>query len=265
MPITVTSLHYYPVKSLGGHTVAARRIVRTGFLHDREYMLVDTDGNFLTQREFPRLALVTPVLNGDKMTLSAPSMGPIDLITSAEGERYAVTIWRDVVEAIDMGDLAANWFSAFLQRDVRLVRKVPDSIRQCDQRYVRDEADETAFADGYPFLLTAEESLQALNDRLDFPILMNRFRPNIVISGAGAFTEDNWSQIRIGNILFDVVKPCARCKITTIDQATGVAGQEPLKALALFRNFGGKVLFGQNIVHRGEGLIHIGDNVAVIN
>lgn len=264
MPITVTSLHYYPVKSLAGHNVESRRIVATGFENDREFMLVDDENNFITQREYPKLALVEPSLVDGRMKLNAPSMGPVDIPIIESGVRYPVTVWGDAVEAIDMGELAANWFSAFLQKNVRMVRKAADAVRQCDQRYATAEDDETAFSDAFPFLLISEESLAELNLRLDFPVLMNRFRPNVVVSGAGPFSEDNWSQIRIDGIRFDVVKPCARCKVTTVDQATGVAGKEPLRTLATFRNFDGKVLFGQNLVHKERGEIRVGAQVDVI-
>lgn len=264
MSIVVTELNYYPVKSLMGHRVESRAISETGFVNDREFMLVDQDNQFLTQREHTRLALVQPTLSNGHLRLSAPSMGPIEVRVVDDGERRQVTVWRDALDAIDMGELAANWFSAFLQKDVRLVRKAPDAVRQCDQKYATDESDQTAFADGYPFLLLSEASLQALNDRLDFPVPMNRFRPNIVVAGTEPFQEDTWSRLRIGEIYFDVVKPCARCKITTVDQATGVAGKEPLRTLATFRNFGGNVLFGQNLVHKQQGQIAVGDAVEVL-
>jgi uncharacterized protein YcbX len=183
----------------------------------------------------------------------------------SRGERREVAIWRDRCDAIDQGDAAAEWASAFLGASCRLVRIADDTVRPVDRDFAVSEGDQVGFADGYPFLLTTEESLADLNDRMAQALPMDRFRPNIVISGFEPFAEDDWRRIRIGEIAFAVVKPCARCPITTTDQATAKRGQEPLRTLATYRQVPGKgVMFGQNLIHESTGIIRVGDPVAPI-
>ena len=220
-----------------------------GIVHDREWMVVNEADQFITQREIHKMCLVKPILNETNgnlsLSLSAPGMSPIEVpATDAHGQRR-VKVWSATCRADDQGDEAAKWLSEFLGTKCRLVRMSPDYKRQCDQRYAKRKTDQTGFADDFPVLLISEDSLVDLNNRLSEKILMNRFRPNIVVTGCGAFAEDKWNTVRIGEVVFDVVKPCARCVVTTVDQANAQAGVEPLKTLATYRNSKQKLLFGQ--------------------
>ena len=259
----VRSLHFYPIKSCRGTALAAAIIGTRGIVADRQWMVVDADGSFLTQRELPRLALVIPRL-GDCLEISAPGMPSLAIALDGAGKRSAVTVWSDRVEAVDEGDEAATWLSTFLETPCRLVRIPDDTVRRADPEFA-SPGDEVGFADGYSLLLTSMASLDDLNNRLPSPLPMNRFRPNIVIDGVDAFEEDGWKRIRIDGIELSVVKPCARCVTTTVDQQTAERSKEPLRTLATFRNVPGRgVMFGQNLVHHGTGVIHVGAKVEVL-
>lgn len=267
--VKVSGLHYYPIKSCAGTTEDAAEVGVRGIVHDREWMVVDDADEFITQREIPKMCLVKPIVNEANsklsLSLSAPGINSIQVpATDAHGQRR-VKVWSDKCRADDQGDEAALWLSEYLGVKCRLVRMSPDYKRQCDQRYAKRKTDQTGFADGFPVLLISEESLVDLNNRLSDKILMNRFRPNIVVTGCSAFAEDNWKTVRIGEVVFDVVKPCARCVITTVDQANADKGIEPLKTLSSFRNNQNRILFGQNLVHHGPGKIKVGDTLEVLD
>jgi uncharacterized protein YcbX len=263
--LTVAGLFHYPVKSCGGVTLSAAVIGERGIIHDREFMIVDAaTGLFLTQREFPRMALIRPRMEDGRLRLNAPGVSQLVLDPVRQGSNRNVIVWRDRCPAVDQGPEVAAWLSAFLMTNCRLMRMADEHVRRVDRRYAISEGDQVGFADGYPFLLISEESLADLNARLSTPLPMNRFRPNIVVSGGAAFQEDQWRRIRIGDIDFHLVKPCARCVITTTDQATGERGKEPLTTLAAFRRKNRGVLFGQNMIHGGPGTIRHGDLVEVL-
>jgi uncharacterized protein YcbX len=227
-------------------------------------MIVDEAGRFRTQRELPRMALIVPRLDGARLTVEAPGMPALALALRSEGERRAVTIWDDACEAIDQGDEAAEWLGDFLAAPARLVRIADDFVRHVDRTYAGPD-DQVGFADGFPFLLASEASLADLNARMERPLEMIRFRPNIVVDGVAPFEEDGWTRIRIGGIGFGVVKPCARCPITTVDQLTAERAQEPLRTLATYRHVRGKgVMFGQNLIHDRAGVVHVGDALEVV-
>jgi uncharacterized protein YcbX len=267
--IEVASLHFYPIKSCRGFAVERALVTRRGLEHDRLLMVVDEQGTFVTQRELPRMALIEPHLlpseDGEHLTLRAPQMTPLDLTITQAGPRRRVTVWRSRCQAIDQGDVAADWLSTFLGAGVRLVRIADDFRRTVSPDYAINPDDETGFADGYPILLIGQASLDDLNRRLATPLPMNRFRPNIVVSGCESFAEDGWRRIRITGIEFALVKPCARCQITTTDQETAVVGKEPLTTLAAFRRVRGKVMFGQNLIGLGTGRVSVGDTVEVLS
>jgi uncharacterized protein YcbX len=161
-----------------------------------------------------------------------------------------------------LGEEVSQWFSEFLELSCQLVYMPDNSYRPVNSRYASHNQ-QVSFADGFPFLLISEASLQDLNERLDQPIPMNRFRPNLVVSGCEAFAEDSWRSIRIGSIPFHVVKPCERCLITTVDQAQGIRGKEPLQTLAQYRLSNGKILFGQNLIPAELGTLQVGDSVEI--
>lgn len=265
MPV-VTQLNYYPIKSCAGLAADRLEIGLRGFLHDRRWLVVEPDGRFITQRELPRMALIKPQIENDCLTITAPNMPTLQLPIHQAGSTISATIWRDHgVKSIDHGDTAAAWLSQFLGVECRLVRFAEDGVRQVDQTYARRATDQVGFADAYPFLLISEESLADLNQRLDEPLPMNRFRPNIVVRGVEAYAEDSWKTVRIGEMVFDVVKPCARCAVTTTDQETAERGKEPLRTLAMYRKFGeGSPKFGQNLVHHGQGMLQVGDALEVV-
>ncbi len=264
MTIRVSALHRYPIKSCKGHALHEAITDARGIVGDRRMMIVDPHGEFITQRDMPRLALIEPVMNNDgSMTLHAPKKPSVSFMPSNEGRCVKARVWHDVCDAIDQGSEVAAWLQDFLAIPARLVRMADDFVRRVDARYARRPSDQTGFADGYPFLLTSQASLDDLNARLDSPVPMNRFRPNIVVSGCDAFAEDDWRELRIGDIIFNVVKPCARCTVPTIDQNTAIADREPIKTLATYRTFGQKVLFGQNLVAANTGWLRVGDAVEV--
>jgi len=260
----LAEISLYPIKSCRGSAVDSAIVGKRGIEGDRSLMLITPAGEFLTQRDHPRMALINPQWRGGVLELSAPGMPARAITPIAGGPRRRVTIWRDTCEAADQGEAAAEWFSAFLDAPCRLVRLADDFTRAVDQKYAPRPTDQAAFSDGFPFLIVSQASLDDLNQRLTTPLPMNRFRPNLVIAGSGPFAEDTWKLIRVGDILFDVVKPCARCAITTTDQATAVRGKEPLHTLAAYRTVNGEVMFGQNAIHHTEGRIALGDVVEIL-
>lgn len=264
--VRLTGIYRYPVKSCRGVAVPEAEVDRRGLAGDREFMVVDTAGRFLTQRELARLALIAPRRAEATLTLTAPRIGPLTIEPTDTGPAREVTVWRDVCDAVDQGDEAADWLGSFLNVPCRLVRLAPAFRRGLDPTFVSWSGGEVGFADGFPFLIVAEESLAELNRRLPEPLPMNRFRPNLVVAGCPAFAEDGWLRIRVGEVELSIVKPCARCAITTTDQASAVRGKEPLRTLAGFRNVPGRgVMFAQNAVHRNTGRLRLGDTVEVLD
>jgi uncharacterized protein YcbX len=264
--INVTSLHVYPIKSCAGISLDRADIGPRGIRHDREWLVVKLDsGEFLTQREQPRLALIRPALVENGLTLFAPGLPSLEVPIVGNGAGRRVRVWEDWCDAIDQGDHAARWLSEHLSTECRLVRMDDGFVRKVDPDYAVDDWDQVGFADSYPLLLISEESLSDLNARLTNPLPMNRFRPNVVIGGAREpFSEDRLRVLRIGDVVFYAVKPCSRCVTTTTDQLTAERGHEPLTTLATFRKVGSKVLFGQNLIHANPGEIRVGDEVTVV-
>jgi uncharacterized protein YcbX len=227
-------------------------------------MLVDETGRFLSQRRHPRMALIATRIEDDRLVVSAPEMPslqvPFDL---SRGGRMLASVWDDLVETLPVGYEADRWFEEFLGVRCRLVHLPDESVRRVDPDY-GEPGGRVALADGFPFLLISEASLADLNARLEHPLPMNRFRPNLVVAGCEPFAEDGWRRIRIGPISLRVAKPCARCAITTVDQGTGLKGKEPLRTLATFRRSGTKVLFGQNLIHEKTGKLRVADPLEVV-
>jgi uncharacterized protein YcbX len=262
--VHLSALTSYPVKSARGIALPTGEVDATGLGHDRSFMVVTRDGTYLTQRELPRLALVHTAFQGDDLVMGLPSGEDLRIgLTRAKGVPIPVRVWDDHTVALDQGDDAADLLTAHLGVACRLVRKDPAAIRPADADYAPGA--EVSFVDGFPFLLTTEASLADLNARLPRPLPMERFRPNLVVTGSEPFAEDDWRVIRIGDVVFDVVKPCARCAITTVDQQTGKRdGAEPLRTLGTFRRGRKGVLFGQNLAHRRQGTLRVGDEVVVL-
>jgi len=260
----IQDLCIYPIKSLGGYRVEEALVTARGLAQDRRWMLVDQQHRFLTQREHPVMALlqVAPVTNGFRVFHRNRPEDVLQIPTAADGEAIEVDIWGDECQAVGLSAEANDWFTAQLGIPCQLVYMPDSSLRQVDRTYA-PEGSITGFTDGYPILVISQASLDDLNSRLPEPVPMNRFRPNIVPSGGEAFVEDRMGRFTINGIRFDGVKPCARCVMTTIDQATGEPGKEPLKTLAAYRSRNNKVLFGQNVIARGTGLVRVGDGITV--
>lgn len=264
--ITLSSLIYYPIKACRGIEVESSQVERMGLQHDRRMMVTTPEGEFLTQREYPRLALVTPTLKEDTLDLSAPEFDSLRLNIQTTGASHPVNIWKSKgVAAIDQGEEAAQWFSDWLGVDVRLVHIADGFKRVVNEKYAVHDDDHTGFADGYPILLISEGSLQDLNSRLETQLPMNRFRPNIVVRGCDPFAEDTWNRIQIGDVKVAVVKPCARCEVTTIDKVTLERSKEPLKTLGKYRKHKLGAIFGQNVIPLNGGSLRLGMNVEVLS
>jgi hypothetical protein len=266
MTLAVSHLFVYPVKSCRGIALSEAEIVATGFRHDRAWMIVDADGEMITQREEPRLALIRAAFAGGRLTLSAT--GQPDLaVPEPTGAVIAAEVFGNAVAARPVAAEADAWLTCYLGAPCRLVALSGAVPRKLDPRYAR-AGDTTGFADGYPFLVFSEASLDDLNRRIGkppAPLPLARFRPNIVVRGAAPFAEDGWKRIRIGLTSFRVVKPCARCAIPTVDPETAATGKEPLKTLATFRRGAdGAVFFGQNVIHDGSGTIRVGDPITIL-
>ncbi len=266
----ISALHTYPIKSCGGLNHTTLAFDKRGPLWDRRWLVTDTEGMFYTQRELPPMALIQPSFDNGTLRLTAPAMSEISLpLENVRSESRPVRIWKDTCEAWDEGDALAEWFSDYLKVDARLMRMTDDHVRQVNANYAPSPA-QVGFADGYPALIVSESSLDDLNQHLiergSEAVPMRRFRPNIVITDSPAFAEDTWREAQIGSMTFDVVKPCARCVLTTVDPATGTIPNtaEPLATLNTYRKQDRGVMFAQNAIHRAPGMLTVGDLVNVV-
>jgi uncharacterized protein YcbX len=241
-------------------------VERRGLQDDRRFLIVDPEGVAVTQRDYSALALVVPELTDDSLSLTTPGMPALSLPVAITGPGLDVTVWDDSgIKAVDQGEQAAEWLSTYLKVSVRLVHMSKDSLRNVDPKYALNPNDQVSFADAYPILIASQESLDDLNTRLETPLPMNRFRPNLVVQGCAPFEEDTWKRIRIGQVEMALVKLCSRCEVTTIDQETTLRAKEPLKTLATFRRIeGNKVMFGVNVIPLNEGQLRVGDSVQVL-
>jgi hypothetical protein len=256
---TLHSLYVHPVKSCAGIGVRSSLLGQTGLELDRAWMLVDERGEFVTQRELPKLALIQPTLRQSDMVLRAPGMLALHLALDRVESALNVRVWNDSVPAWDMGALAAQWCSDFAGRPLRLVRFDPEHRRLSERRWTGKYEAQTAFADAFALLVTSTASLAELNRRLQqqgaAPVDMSRFRPNLVLDGIDAHDEDHVEQLQIdspqGTVQLNLVKPCARCTIPGVDPLTGVQGFEVIDALAGYRSdprVDGAVTFGMNAI-----------------
>lgn len=272
----IARLFVYPVKSCAGVELTEARLAPTGLQLDRHWMVVDAAGVFLTQREWPRMALVQPQIRGGQVSLQAPGMPALHLHEAAATGRARVRVWKDTVDAWDLGEEPAQWFSRFLgQAGLRLVRFDPAVRRLSDPAWTGGVEAVNQFVDGYPLLVMAEASLAGLNERLRAAghgaIGIERLRPNLLLAGLEAHDEDSlaWMDIATaqGKVRIRPVKPCARCPIPNIDPATAKRSPEVLATMARYRadpRQDGKPTFGMNaIIENGVGsLLRVGDSVA---
>lgn len=269
----LTRIRRYPVKSCRGEDLDEIAVQPWGLAGDRRWMLVDPAGDTVTSRTDPRLLTVHPQVTENGLSCTAPGMDPLTVTapTAPAAEVAEVAVHGNPVRAAVADDAAAAWFSRLLGSTVRLVHLDDPRRRVPDQQYAAPD-DRVSLADGFPLLVTTEESLAALNDLIAAgphagpPLSMLRFRPNVVVRGAPAWAEDGWRRVRIGAVDFRVVKGCARCVLTTIDPDTLATGREPIATLARHRRWGGKTWFGMNLVPDSAGAsIRVGDPVEVLD
>jgi len=258
--VGIASLHVYPIKSCGGIALNEALVIETGLEFDRAWMVVDPAGQFVTQRELPRMALVQPTLKTSEMVLRAPGMLALHVALDRVEAPTRATVWDDEVAAYDMGDLCAQWFTDFLGRPLRLVRFDPEHKRLSDHAWTGELDAENAFADGFPLLVASTEGMAEFNRRLAAAgheaVTLARFRPNLVLDGLDAHGEDALDEIVFdgaegGRVRLKLVKPCARCPIPDVDPATGEPGHAVGDVLASYRadaRMNGALTFGMNAV-----------------
>ena len=260
----ISQLFIYPVKGIGGIALDSSFVTSRGLKYDRRWMLIDESNQFISQRTFPELCLFKVEMH-EQGFLIAYKNNSIDIpFEISEGELIQVQIWDDQVFAIVADDNLNTFFSKQLNYPCRLVYMPESTHRLVDSNYVKHNTS-VSFADGYPVLIIGQASLNLLNEKLDEPIEMNRFRPNIVFTGGTAHVEDLWCELTVGTTIMQGVKPCGRCQVTTINQQTGVIAKEPLKTLATYRNFNNKINFGQNTIVLKEGKISLNDQILIVN
>jgi uncharacterized protein YcbX len=261
----LSQLFIYPIKSLGGIALQQGYISNRGLEHDREWMLVDQEGTFISQRKYHQLALLQTSITATTVTVQHkhdPNQSISFSIAENLDTPIAVKVWDDDCTGLEVSTRLSEWFSDYMQMEVKLVKMSPTEKRKVDQRYAFHK-ETVGFADAYPSLIIGQSSLDLLNTKLAHQIGMDRFRPNLVFTGGDAHLEDEIAEFSIGEVQFYSAKPCTRCVMVTVDQQTGEKGQEPLKTLATYRNFGQKILFGQNIMHTNLGLLCIGDELKI--
>lgn len=266
---TLTQLNLYPIKSCAGIALREAILTDAGLMaaphvYDREWMVVDAQGKFLTQREFPKMALIAPRINTDTLELRAPGMLRLEIplaLPANDAATLDIQIWGETLSAYDCDDTAAKWFSQALGTPCRLVRFHADARRVANPKWTGGIQAPSLFADGFPVLVISEASLADLNQKLTAQgresLPMNRFRPNVVLGGIGAFEEDYAESIRFGDAILKPVKPCPRCPIPSVNQDTGEIGPDPLDILRTYRansRLDGAITFGMNaIVLAGAG------------
>lgn len=266
----ISEINIFPIKSLGGISLKKSIVENRGLQFDRRWMLIDEKNKFLTQREFPKMAAIGVNLSDNSLEVSSENKNLEIPFDADSDDTKVVKIWSSRCHAKVYEKSINDWFSDVLQTNCKLVLMPENAVRKVNYFYAVHKDDQVSFADGYPVLLIGENSLENLNSKLETPVPMNRFRPNLVVSGADAFAEDNWKQIKIGGAMFHVVKPCGRCVMTTIDQANGEKqGVEPLKTLASYRipkrSTKKKILFGQNLIAENVGeTINVGDKIEIL-
>ena len=259
------SLFIYPMKSCAPLAVESARLHWRGLEHDRRWMVTDTSGRCVTGRELPRLTLVRAVPDGGGLSLQAPGMPALHVPAPASDGSVAVTVWKSDVLARPCTPEADAWLGEFLGQPVRLVHMDSGVHRPVLSDHARP-GDEVSFADAFPLLLITQAALDGLNQRLAQPVPIQRFRPNLVVSGADAHAEDGWKRIRIGDAELDIGPPCVRCVFTTVDPERGERDPsgEPLRTLIAYRRGAGGVTFGRNVIPRGGKTLRVGDPVEVL-
>lgn len=261
---SLSRIRIYPIKACAGTDVQEAHIDRRGLRYDRRWMLINEEGSDLHQFDHPRLASIVVALKEESVEVQAPGMEPLSLSLQPQHSTPLVVRWfQGICEALPASDEADAWFQAFLHIPCRLVFMPETALHPVEPGYEINQ--ELAAFTNFHYHLLGEGSLNDLNSRLETPVPLERFRPNLVVAGTPAFAEDNWRTIQIGQQIFFVVKPCDRCAITTVDPVQGVmTGKEPLTTLARYRTFDKKVLFGQYLLSEMDGVLHVGDPIQIL-
>lgn len=263
--LSLSEIYIYPIKSLGGISLQSSIVEERGLKYDRRFLLVDENAQFITQRDYPQMALLKLSFaeNGFRV-ISIKNNSEITIpLRATSNKKIKVKIWDDVCAAVIVNKDLDIWFSNAINKKCSLVYMSDDEKRIVEKKYI--DADHiVSFADAYPFLIIGQASLEDLNSRLKTPLLMNRFRTNFVFTGGNPYEEDEWEDFKIGNAEFKAVKPCARCVITTTDQETAVRSAEPLKTLSEYRLINNKVMFGMNVVCKKPATISVNDSISLL-
>ena len=262
MPLTLSAINIYPIKSMGGIALKEAYLSDRGLQYDRRWMLVRPDGQFLTQRQLPQMVWLEVQIKGASMWIrhKKKEIEPLEIsLSPAPSESLQVRVFSDTCLAWLPDKAADQWFSKALDSNCRLAYMPDESQRLIDPDFSRKENEVVSFADGYPCLIIGQATLDELNRRLDKPVPMSRFRPNFVYTGGKPHEEDDWSAIRMGNVPFFAVKKCARCQIPTVDPETATFQKEPTRTLATYRRTDNKIHFGMNLLLGGKGKVKVGD------
>lgn len=262
MKYTLSEINIYPVKSLAGISLNEAEVTDRGLKHDRRWMLVDENNSYITQRAVPQMALIKVGINAHSLEFTHKKSGEHFSINMEDEpyEKSEVIVWDDTASAEFVSPQADEWFGEMLKIKCRLVH-MPDSARRLVDKKYASKNEIVSFADGYPFLVIGQASLDDLNNRLIEKLPMNRFRPNFVFTGGEPFDEDRMKSFVLGGVTFYPVKPSSRCTITTTDQETTERGKEPLATLATYRKVGHKIMFGQNLLHEGRGIVKVDEEL----
>lgn len=266
---TLSAIHTFPLKSGAPLSLDAAPVQTRGLMHDRRWMVIDSAGKFVTGRQLSRMTLIRAQSDGASLRLDAPAMRTLRVEAPAQGARVGTAVWGAAVTPRLASDEAHAWISDYLRAPYRLVYMDDACARPLKAKYdgqYGQDSDEVSFADGFPLLLTSQASLDLLNSKLAQPVPMLRFRPNLVVAGTSAHAEDEWKRIRVGECEFEVAKPCTRCVFTTVDFERGERDPngEPLRTLITYRRTPDGVSFGQNLIPRKLGIVHVGDRVEVL-
>lgn len=263
--LTLSEIYIYPIKSLGGISLQSSDVEERGLKYDRRFLLVDANRVFMTQRDYPQMALIklSFIQSGFRVLNIRNNTNTIIPFESQSTISMKVKIWDDVCNAVVVNKDLDVWFSNALNIKCSLVYMPNMEKRIVEQKYI-DEEHIVSFADAYPFLIIGQSSLDDLNARLETPLPSNRFRTNFVFTGGKPYEEDGWHDFKIGNVEFKALKPCARCVITTTDQKTSRRNDEPLKTLSNYRKINNKVMFGMNVICKSLGKIFVNDIIEII-
>lgn len=260
MTHTVSKIVIYPIKSLGGISLESANALTEGFENDRRWMLIDENGKFLSQRENAIMTLFKTSCIKEGIQLQYKDDKILVPFKEFTDDIKNVEVWKSKLKAQEVNGTISQWFSDHLNMSCKLVA-MTDVSKRYKRLFKAPFKTHVSFADGYPYLILGEESVDYLNSKLLESVTADRFRANLIVSSSSAHEEDNWDDFELGSSKMKVIKPCARCQVITINQQTGEIGKEPLKTLATYRKKGNKINFGANAILLKEGVIKVGDTL----